>query len=462
LKRLFIIFGALAVLTILVSGISVLSWRWAVHTKDELLERYQQVQVDIERLQTLSERRSRKMRSFLLSGDPLHNRQRIVAATEWDMAVAKVARELKDPAEQRLLAAVIAAGARIGPVADRLAERKVNGAPMEEIQLALQTELQPVREQLDDAVTRLVERVEARNRAQTREANRRVANAAALLGGTIALAVLAAMVLGFSMYRAIRELLAQQHSLARAVHYQEEVMGIVGHDVRSPLSAILATASLASSEAASVDERRRMRRILRSARRIDALAMVLLDLTRFKTQRQVSMIVDEVYFHELVAEQIAHALELHREISIEHTQSGDDRARVDGDRLGRAIGVILEHAMDLARPGTTVKVTSCGEGPALSLEITIRGPPVAGSLLVRMFEPFGPSAADGGTVQLSRGLRLYQARELVAAHSGTLDVRTSEEGGLIFRVHLPRAPSPVTAAPSGPDPLEPVGPSLGA
>jgi hypothetical protein len=76
----------------------------------------------------------------------------------------------------------------------------------------------------------------------------------------------------------------------------------------------------------------------------------------------------------------------------------------------RVVAIILEHAIDLSPTDSPLRVASRGEGPALKLEISLRGPKLAGTVLVEMFEPLGPGLRGEETVQLSRRFSLYLAR----------------------------------------------------
>jgi signal transduction histidine kinase len=438
LRRLFVIFAILATLTVLVSAISILSLRWTIQTKDHVLERYAQVEVAIEHLGALSERRARKLRSYLLTGNPRFVEEREASVREFQAALNRVERRLEYPDEERLVSELRDANARLVPMADKLASMQERGASEQEIERAFERELQPLRDEFDEILRDLTQEVRRRNDQEARRANTRVANAVILLGSTVSLALLSAVLLGFTLYRATHSLAAEQATLARAARYQQEVMGIIGHDLRSPLAAITATASVAARVASTSENQQRMLRILRSARRIDALAAVLIDFTRFQESRHVPLVLQAGDFHELVADQVAQSRLVAGDRAVEHDRSGDGQARFDWERLGQAVQILIGQALTHATPGSTVRVRSHGEGPAVELEVVADAPPIAGELLARLFAPLAPSFAGEPMIQLSRGFSLYLARELVTAHNGTIDIRSAAGKELILRVHVPR------------------------
>ena len=67
------------------------------------------------------------------------------------------------------------------------------------------------------------------------------------------------------------------------------------------------------------------------------------------------------------------------------------------------------------------------------LDVHNRGPAIPAAVLPRIFEPF-----QRGESSMSLGLGLYISREIVRAHGGEMEVRSSDEDGTTFVVRLPR------------------------
>ncbi|WP_026401906.1 sensor histidine kinase [Actinomadura rifamycini] len=119
------------------------------------------------------------------------------------------------------------------------------------------------------------------------------------------------------------------------------------------------------------------------------------------------------------------------------------RASVDGDprvtgvpgRLARVLGNLLDNAERHA--DRVVRLTAGREGRDVVLRVADDGPGVPAADRERVFERFvrlddARSRDEGGA-----GLGLAIARDLVAAHGGTLTVRDAPEGGALFEVRLP-------------------------
>jgi signal transduction histidine kinase len=68
-----------------------------------------------------------------------------------------------------------------------------------------------------------------------------------------------------------------------------------------------------------------------------------------------------------------------------------------------------------------------------------RGPTIAPEVMAQIFEPF-VQGSQGGRVAHGQGLGLglFIAQQIVAAHSGSIDVASTTEEGTTFTVRMPR------------------------
>jgi signal transduction histidine kinase len=105
-------------------------------------------------------------------------------------------------------------------------------------------------------------------------------------------------------------------------------------------------------------------------------------------------------------------------------------ANIDADMIRRALVNVIANAVRETPGGGTVRLAAAHEGDRLRLSVSDTGPGVAPELREKLFEPFVTGHADG------TGLGLAIARELVAAHGGTLTLRPSARGA-VFEMELP-------------------------
>jgi two-component system sensor histidine kinase/response regulator len=226
------------------------------------------------------------------------------------------------------------------------------------------------------------------------------------------------------------QLARQRRELAHALQLNETFVGILGHDLRSPLSAIVAGTEILKYDL--TDERHQLvlQRMTSSTRRMREMIDQLLDLTRARLGGGVAISRVPVDARELVLRSIEELRIAHsdREIRFEGPECS---AAGDPVRLLQLFSNLLGNAIVHGAPGTPVTARLTCKDAAVELQIHNEGaiPP---ALLATLFEPF---RARSGTTGL--GLGLFIAQEIARAHGGTIFVESSEAAGTTFTVRLP-------------------------
>jgi len=251
------------------------------------------------------------------------------------------------------------------------------------------------------------------------------------------------------------ELAAQrraQEALLQARELEEQLVGIVGHDIKSPLSAVLATSQgqLASAQLEPA-QRRAFERIARSGQRIAGIVDLLLDFTRARVGGGIPLARRRTDLLEVCRRTIdeVEAAQPDRVITLEGPAQGL-WGEWDPDRLAQVLTNLLDNALKYGSPGSPVRVLQVGhpEGD-VTLCVHNEGEPIPASLQATLFEPFRRAATDDPHARTSLGLGLFISRELVRMHGGELEVR-SDASGTDFELRLPRsATAPHSARPPG-------------
>ena len=225
-----------------------------------------------------------------------------------------------------------------------------------------------------------------------------------------------------------RLLAAQVDEHRQLVRTAELLIGVLGHDLRSPLGAIV-NAGEALTLAYPGDERLAgiAAIIGSSSKRMTRLIAQLLD---FATARLGGLPVRPVPTDlQRVCE--AALQECAPETSLVHLRTeGDLRGTWDADRLFQVLTNLVSNALQHGERGGVVAVAVCGSGPdEVTIEVTNSGE-IRADLLSQLFQPFMPSTS--GT-----GLGLYIVDQIARAQGGTVSVASSQ-GRITFRVTLPR------------------------
>jgi sigma-B regulation protein RsbU (phosphoserine phosphatase) len=212
--------------------------------------------------------------------------------------------------------------------------------------------------------------------------------------------------------------------------FAEQMVGIVSHDLRNPLSAILMGVQLL----ARVENERRTRvlgHVRDSAERAQRLIEELLDFTQARIGKGLSIKLSEIDLHEAAA----HAIdELHLSFpnrKIVHVARGEGHCVADADRLAQLIGNLVSNAAAYGLPGTPIIVRTEIDGTNVTLSIENQGNPIPVEMVATVFEPMVRGAAESSSTR-SVGLGLFIVNEIAKSHGGRMELVSSVEEGTKF------------------------------
>ncbi len=211
--------------------------------------------------------------------------------------------------------------------------------------------------------------------------------------------------------------------------------GILSHDLRNPLGAILMSATVMSRKVEDENLKRALGRILTAGSRMNQMIGQLLDFTRTRSAEGLRIERkrgDAVPIFRRVVDELSGGAG-GRPIAFEHI--GDAWGGWDADRLTLAASHLVGNALRHGTLGGAIGVRMDGRDPLrVVIEVKSAGA-VPSDLLPVLFEPFQNGAM--GTRRGGLGLGLFVTREIVAAHGGTLEV-VSADDITTFTVSLPR------------------------
>jgi signal transduction histidine kinase len=249
------------------------------------------------------------------------------------------------------------------------------------------------------------------------------------------------LVLFFFVGVAICELV-QSLQLARARaddsrKAHERVMEVVVHDLRNPLTAIMASSeALQSSSGLEPSVSRRLKVIDRAASRMESLIRDLVDAGRAE-HGELSMTIQKENAQVIVQEAVELHAPLARERGVILEPSGLNGAmfvNCDRHRLLQVLGNLIGNALRFTPEGgrITVRVDEKDRGVRFSVDDTGTG--IEAENLPRVFEQYWRGDASG------TGLGLYIARSIVRAHGGEIGVKSELGRGASFFFTVPGSP----------------------
>lgn len=233
------------------------------------------------------------------------------------------------------------------------------------------------------------------------------------------------------------ELHRHKIALANNLRMNEMFVGILGHDLRNPLSSIVTGAQLLQRRITDEAQLRTLRRMVSSAGRMKDMIEQLLDLTRARLAGGLGFVRARrsVDLAELVGRAADEIRASAPERQVVVTTTGDGNTAGDASRLLQVFSNLLSNAVHHGTPNTPVSVTTEGRQDEIVVVVQNEGA-IPSDLLPRIFDPFRGARALTGSQGL--GLGLFISQQIVATHGGTIAVESTPEAGTTFTVTFPR------------------------
>ena len=233
--------------------------------------------------------------------------------------------------------------------------------------------------------------------------------------------------------------------------HRNELLGILGHDLRNPLGAIIMGATLlTNSETMSDKEIRIATRIVNSGKRIHRMIDYLLDLIRIKQGKKLPITTTMTDIEMVCRLIITELSTTYPNRVITFTAEGNLHGRWDSDRMAQVISNLVANAIQHSTDEVMVRAFE-EKDHSVVVEVHNSGDPIPPLLMKTMFDHM---ITDDTALSSGLGLGLYIAREIVEAHGGCITVSSSQEEGTTFMVRLPRESSSQRPLGCPPKPLE--------
>lgn len=235
-------------------------------------------------------------------------------------------------------------------------------------------------------------------------------------------------------------------TLEDTIRQNELFAGVLAHDLRNPLSAMMTAAQillLRSEREGNGQERetKPLHRILTSGQRMSTMIEQLLDFTRVRSGGGIPVEPREANLADLCAQAVGEIELAHPEWRIERTATGDQGGRWDADRLLQIFSNLIGNACQHGCQESPVRVNLDGTNRHdVAIEVH-NGGAIPEALLPNLFDPFR-STRHGRGNSSGLGLGLFIVREIVRGHEGTVDVTSTASTGTHIVIRLPRHTQP--------------------
>jgi PAS domain S-box-containing protein len=226
--------------------------------------------------------------------------------------------------------------------------------------------------------------------------------------------------------------------VAHALEYRERVMGVLGHDLRNPVSAVLSLSATLTQRADVPDRAKEgLHHIRASAQRMEQMIATLLDFTQLRFRGAPQLARESIDLEKLARTIVDELRAAYPTRDITLAARDELRGRWDISRLGQVISNLVGNALTHGARESPVSVSLTSDKDSVHMAVTNRGPTIPSDALGNLFEPFWQVPKDGAAKSRGLGLGLFIVHQIVEAHGGSIAVR-SENEQTTFTVRLPR------------------------
>ncbi|MBI5548513.1 MAG: GAF domain-containing sensor histidine kinase [Deltaproteobacteria bacterium] len=248
------------------------------------------------------------------------------------------------------------------------------------------------------------------------------------------------IVAGVAVFEDLTERRLLEADRATGAH-RDRFMGILGHDLRGPLAAASTAAQvLMRTEGACPGHALAAARIITSCGRMERMIHDLLDFARTSQGGGIPIALRPTELRALcrsIAEE-AQATSPGRTLVLDAAQ--ECWGEWDPERLAQVLSNLLANAVQHGAESQPITLRLDGGTDAAVLELHNEGSPIPEASLAHLFEPFWSlhDLRDRARPSGNLGLGLFISREIVRAHGGSIEARSSAQEGTTFTVRLPR------------------------
>lgn len=206
---------------------------------------------------------------------------------------------------------------------------------------------------------------------------------------------------------------------------REQLIGILGHDLRNPLGSIVAAISLLSHMPLTEPQQKIMEVITRSSYRMSELITNILDFARTRLGEGIIVNRQKTNIEPLLQQVIDELQSIYPARRIVTDFSVEEEILCDGSRVSQLFSNLLANALTHGDQDTAVDVKTSITGDKFELSVSNTGHQIPGDILSNLFKPFTREEHQASANGL--GLGLYIASQIAKAHKGELLAKSTPE-----------------------------------
>ncbi|WP_028622253.1 PAS domain-containing sensor histidine kinase [Pseudomonas sp. Ant30-3] len=230
--------------------------------------------------------------------------------------------------------------------------------------------------------------------------------------------------------------MAYEKSQRRAT-FAEQMVAIVSHDLKNPLTAIKMASQMLSTAERSPKESRLLGHIGQSSERAQRMIADLLDFALARVGRGLNIAPASIDLHQVTGQIVDELRVAFPQSTLVHQSIGAGSAHLDADRVQQIIGNLVANSVAYGDLDQPITITSRLENEQAIVSVHNHGPVIAQAIMSVLFEPMTRGTQTDSEVR-SVGLGLFIVREIAVAHGGVVSVSSDAQDGTVFSVYFPR------------------------
>lgn len=225
---------------------------------------------------------------------------------------------------------------------------------------------------------------------------------------------------------------------------QNDLLAMVGHDLKNPLTVIVGCSDLLIKHTeAETNNGRYARMIFQSGNQMQEMLTELQKIShldRGKIRLEIGPLDLGSLVREAVAAHRGAADRKNQSLSLS-TEAGC-LAAGDPEFVRDVVDNLVSNAIKFSPPGLPIQLRLAGRGDRVRLEVEDKGPGLPAAERAQLFHQVRRFSAVPTGGESSYGLGLYLGKKIIDHHGGKIGVETSPGRGSTFWLELPRPPGP--------------------
>lgn len=240
------------------------------------------------------------------------------------------------------------------------------------------------------------------------------------------------------------ELRKKNIELKKANRHKIELVKILSHDMRSPLSGIIGVSSLLSETLSADDEEKELINIIeQSATQLnhmidEVLSYAVLESDGFKINRkntEIDAIIDKM-------QRLYNPSARNKNVDLTiHNENIDEALHIDKEKFEQIFGNLLSNSIKFTKPGGSIKATlkkiPGKERDFLHLHVADSGIGMPDKVVKTLFDQNSGYSEEGTSGEKTSGLGLRIVKHFVDLHNGSINVESEPGKGSDFHIRLP-------------------------